>query len=118
MSTLGKALIAGIMIFAPSIALVAVAEAQPSIRIGASGSKIAHRILLRDSSTLATRLKKELRANSKPGQHVNERIAAEEVDSAAHEIADPGLGDAKKLGCLGLLQPACGDHLLQVRHEL
>ena len=36
MSTFGKAFIAGVMIFAPSIGLVAVAEAQPPIRIGAS----------------------------------------------------------------------------------
>lgn len=39
MSTFGKAFIAGVMIFAPSIGLVAVAEAQPPIRIGASASK-------------------------------------------------------------------------------
>ena len=39
MSRFGKALIAGVMIFAPSIGLVAVAEAQPPIRIGASASK-------------------------------------------------------------------------------
>jgi hypothetical protein len=36
MSTFGKALIAGVMIFAPSIGLVAVAEAQLPIRIGTS----------------------------------------------------------------------------------
>ena len=39
MRTFGKALIAGVMIFAPSIALVAVVEAQPPIRIGASLSQ-------------------------------------------------------------------------------
>ena len=39
MSTFGKASIAGVMIFAPSIGLVAVAEAQPPIRIGASLSQ-------------------------------------------------------------------------------
>ena len=36
MSTFVKAFIAGVMIVAPSIALVAVAEAQPPIRIGAT----------------------------------------------------------------------------------
>jgi branched-chain amino acid transport system substrate-binding protein len=36
MSAFGKALIAGVTIFAPSIGLVAVAEAQPPIRIGAT----------------------------------------------------------------------------------
>jgi hypothetical protein len=36
MSTLGRAFIAGVMIVAPSIGPVAVAEAQPPIRIGAS----------------------------------------------------------------------------------
>ena len=39
MSTFGKAFIAGVVLVAPSIALVAVAEAQPPIRIGASLSK-------------------------------------------------------------------------------
>ncbi len=39
MSMLGKAFIAGVIIFAPSIGLVAVAEAQPPIRIGASLSE-------------------------------------------------------------------------------
>ena len=34
MSTLGKAFIAGVMLVAPAIGLVAVAEAQPPIRIG------------------------------------------------------------------------------------
>ena len=34
MSTFGKALIAGVMIFAPSIGLVAVPQAQPPVRIG------------------------------------------------------------------------------------
>ena len=36
MSPFGKAFIAGVMIFAPSIGLVAAAKAQPPIRIGAS----------------------------------------------------------------------------------
>ena len=39
MSTLGKAFIAGIMILAPAVGLVAVAQAQTPIRIGASASK-------------------------------------------------------------------------------
>ena len=39
MSTFGKAFIAGVMIFTPSVGLVAVAEAQPLIRIGASLSQ-------------------------------------------------------------------------------
>ena len=39
MSTFAKAVIAGVMLVGPSIALVAVAEAQPPIRIGASASK-------------------------------------------------------------------------------
>lgn len=39
MSAFGKAFIAGVMIFAPSIGLDAVAEAQPPIRIGASLSQ-------------------------------------------------------------------------------
>jgi len=39
MSTFGKAFIVGVMILAPSIGLVAVAKAQPPIRIGASMSQ-------------------------------------------------------------------------------
>ena len=39
MSPFGKAFIAGVMILALSIGLVAVAEAQPPIRIGASLSQ-------------------------------------------------------------------------------
>ena len=39
MSPFGKAFIAGVMIFAPSIGLVAVAQAQPPIRIGATISQ-------------------------------------------------------------------------------
>ena len=39
MSTFRKALAAGVMLVAPSIALVAVSEAQPPIRIEASASK-------------------------------------------------------------------------------
>ena len=39
MSTFGKAFIAGVMLFAPSIALVAVTEAQKPIRVGASLSQ-------------------------------------------------------------------------------
>ena len=39
MSPFGKAFIAGAMIFAPSIGLVAVAQAQPPIWIGASLSQ-------------------------------------------------------------------------------
>jgi hypothetical protein len=39
MSRFGKAFLAGVMIFAPSIGSVAVAEAQTPIRIGASASK-------------------------------------------------------------------------------
>ena len=39
MSTFGKALIAGVMIFEPSIGLVPVADAQKPIRIGASLSQ-------------------------------------------------------------------------------
>ena len=39
MSKFGKALVAIVMIIAPPIALIAVAQAQPQIRIGASASK-------------------------------------------------------------------------------
>jgi len=60
----------------------------------------------------------ELGPDAKAGQHVDERVDAEEVDPAAHPVAHPGLRAPKKFGRLGLLQSARGDHLLQVGHEL
>ena len=64
MSTFGKAFIAGVMIFAPSIALVAVAEAQKPIRIGASASQ---------TGAYAAASQNQLRGYQLCVKHVNEK---------------------------------------------
>ena len=64
MSTFGKAFIAGIMIVAPSIGLVAAAEAQPPIRIGASASK---------TGTYAALGQNQLRGYQLCVKHTNEK---------------------------------------------
>jgi hypothetical protein len=62
-------------------------------------------------------LENELRTDAECGQHVDERFDVEEVDSAPHQIAYARLRHAKKLGGLGLLQPACHDDFLHLRQE-
>ena len=64
MSPFGKALIAGVMILALSIAFVAGAEAQPPIRIGASASK---------TGTYATLGQGQLRGYQLCVKHTNEK---------------------------------------------
>src|SRR3990172_423701 len=64
MSTFGKAFIAGVFIVAPSIGLVAAAEAQPPIRIGASASK---------TGTYAALGQNQLRGYQLCIKHTNER---------------------------------------------
>jgi branched-chain amino acid transport system substrate-binding protein len=64
MSTLGKALIAGVMVFAWSIGLVAVADAQPPIRIGAS---------LSQTGTYAALGQNQLRGYQLCVKHTNEK---------------------------------------------
>jgi len=64
MSMFGKAFIAGIMIVAPSIGLVAAAEAQPPIRIGASASK---------TGTYAALGQNQLRGYQLCVKHTNEK---------------------------------------------
>jgi len=64
MSTFGKAFIAGVMIVAPSIGPVAVAEAQPPIRIGASASR---------TGTYAALGQNQLRGYQLCVKHTNEK---------------------------------------------
>jgi len=64
MSIFGKAFLAGVMIFAPSIGLVAVAEAQPPMRIGASASK---------TGAYAALGQNQLRGYQLCAQHTNEK---------------------------------------------
>src|SRR5574341_401520 len=70
-----------------------------------------------DSGTSAAGLKNELGADSKPRRHVNERVDAEEVNTATHQVANPGLGDTQTLSGVGLLQATRPYHLLQVHHQ-
>ena len=64
MSTVGKAFIAGVIIVAPAIGLVAVAEAQPPIRIGAS---------LSQTGSLAAMGQNQLRGYQLCVRHMNEK---------------------------------------------
>ena len=64
MSVFGKALIAGVMIVAPSIGLVAVAQAQPPIRIGTSVAQ---------TGTLATSSQTQLRGYQLCVKHMNDK---------------------------------------------
>ena len=64
------------------------------------------------------RLHDQPHANSKPGQHVDQSVRAEQIDATAEEIADSRLGDPQHLGDLGLFEPAGGDGLLQVNEEV
>ena len=45
-------------------------------------------------------------ADPQPGKHINQAVDAEEVEAPSDEFTDPGLGHAKQLGRLGLLQAA------------
>jgi hypothetical protein len=47
-------------------------------------------------------------------QHGHERVDAEPVDPAAHEVADARLTDTEHGRCLGLRQPARRDHLAEL----
>jgi hypothetical protein len=71
-----------------------------------------------DSSTLPSGFKDDLCTDAEPRQHVDEHLGIEQIDAAAHQITDTGLGNTKQLGGLGLFQLARGDHGLQLRHEL
>ena len=64
MSTFGKALVAGVMILASAIGLVAVAEAQRPIRIGASASK---------TGTYAAQGQNQLRGYQLCVKHANDK---------------------------------------------
>ena len=42
--------------------------------------------------------------DSNLGQHVDEHLGVEQIDAAPHQVTDAGLGNAKELSGLGLLQ--------------
>jgi len=54
----------------------------------------------RDSGAAAAGLENELGPDSESGQHVEECVDAEEVDSTTHQVAHSGLRDAEKPGGL------------------
>src|SRR5947208_8552245 len=72
---------------------------------------------LGDSGTPARGLKDDLGADAELGEHVDQGVDAEEVDSTAHEVADARLGHAQELGSLALLQPARRNRLLEAQHQ-
>jgi hypothetical protein len=52
------------------------------------------------------------------GQHVEERIGAEQIDSSAQEIADPRLSHVEDLSDLRLLETSGGDDLLELDEQI
>lgn len=52
------------------------------------------------------------------GEHVDECVDTEEVNFAFDQIADPGLGDTKEFGCLGLLESLGLDIFVEVDHQV
>lgn len=57
-------------------------------------------------------------ADSKAGEHIDQHVGAEQVDSTTQEIAHPRLGDPQNLGRLSLLQISGGDDPLELDHEV
>lgn len=55
---------------------------------------------------------------AEPGQHVDQRVVTEQVDTPAEEIADTGLGYPDYLGRDTLLETARCDELLHLYHEI
>lgn len=73
---------------------------------------------LGDLEAPAGRLQDQLHADSQQGQHIDERICAEEINPAAEEVADARLSDPKDLGRLCLLEASGLDQLLELDHEV
>jgi hypothetical protein len=63
-------------------------------------------------------MKDDLRADAKLGEHVDQRVDAEEADLATHQVAHPRLRHAQELGCFALCQPTRLDLLLETEHEV
>ena len=55
---------------------------------------------------------------AKPGQHVDERVRTEQVDSPTEKIANTGLGYTEYLCCVSLFEAAGGDELLNLDHQV
>src|SRR6266850_464586 len=55
---------------------------------------------------------------SEPGQHVDQRVRTEQVDTPTEEIADAGLSHTEYLGRCSLFEAAGRDELLHLDHEV
>jgi hypothetical protein len=74
--------------------------------------------LLGNFGTMAGALDDEPDTNSKLGEHIDERIGAEKIDSSPQQVADARLTYVKQLGRLGLLESTGGDRLLESDHQV
>src|SRR5690349_14901373 len=70
--------------------------------------------MLRDLSFLAN---DQAHTASRPGQHVDEAVDAEELNLAAHEIANPRLRHSEQLRCFRLREPALVHQFSNSRHQ-
>lgn len=74
--------------------------------------------IARDNSRRRTNLDGQTNRRTKAGEHIDERIGTEEVNTPAKEIADSGLSHAQSLGGSLLFEPASRDKLLHLDHEI
>src|SRR5258708_7375550 len=80
-------------------------------------SKIA-KVRRPESRDLARLLHDQSHHRAEAGQHVNERIGAEQIDSSSQEIADPRLRHVEDLRDLCLLEATRGDHFLELDEQV
>jgi site-specific DNA-cytosine methylase len=50
--------------------------------------------------------------------HIHQRVDAEQIDLAAHQVADSGLRDPKQLRSLSLREVSRIDHFAELDHEI
>jgi hypothetical protein len=55
---------------------------------------------------------------TKPSQHVDKRVSAEEIDPPTEEITDARLSHTEYLGRASLFEAAGGDELLNLDHQV
>src|SRR5437773_12439312 len=87
-------------------------------RIGHLGERTLPNVpptTLRDSRA---RRGDETDLDSQASQHVDESIGAEELNTAAQQVADAWLTDSQELGCLSLLQAPRPNLLLEPDHKV
>jgi len=59
----------------------------------------------------------ELDVSAEAGQHINQRVRAEQVDTASQQVAHTGLGYPQHLGRLRLAQAAATHDFLHMEHQ-